>query len=136
MRTFHIGGIHITPLKVSDNLEMFEVFSEDKGLGPGLHFHKKMEESFYILEGKVTFTIDGKEKIAAKGEFFAVPKLIVHQWKIAEKRSKLLLLFAPSQNQIEYFTQLEKLQNQGDSWQEAITTLSAKFDNTPQPESK
>lgn len=37
------------------------------GGGPPPHVHSREEEGFYILEGEITFTIDGKPLVATAG---------------------------------------------------------------------
>ena len=39
------------------------------GGGPPLHVHSREEESFYILEGEITFTVGDKKIVAGPGTF-------------------------------------------------------------------
>lgn len=128
---FHIGGIHIQLIQKQDSIEIFEITAKEKGLGPGFHVHHKMEESFYVIEGAVLFTVDEHKQILEKGESLSVFRNIPHSWKTAEKNTKMLLIFTPAQNQLGYFTELERLHQQDASWKEAISILAHKFDNTP-----
>ncbi len=130
LTTFNIGGIHIRSLARQKTIEIFEI-SADASHGPGLHIHKNMEESFYILNGSVTFHINGKNHLLTKGECVSVPRNTPHSWKTAEANTKMLLIFTPSQNQIDYFAALERLNLQGSSWNEAISLLADTFDNIP-----
>ena len=43
------------------------------GGGPSPHVHSREEEGFYILEGEITFTIDGERVVATAGMFANVP---------------------------------------------------------------
>jgi quercetin dioxygenase-like cupin family protein len=128
---FHIGGIHIRAMQKQDSIEIFEITAKDEGLGPGYHIHYKMEESFYIVEGAVLFTVHKSNQILEKGALLSIPRNTPHSWKSAQKNTKMLLIFTPSQNQVEYFTELETLYQQGRSWEEAIAMLAGSFDNTP-----
>ena len=130
MRIFHIGGIQIRPLQARETIELFEILAEDKGLGPGLHFHRNMEESFYVLAGKILFTLGESSVVVQEGESLSVERNLIHSWKTAEKNTKMLIFFTPAQNQTDYFAKLEKLQNRGISWEEALLLLSKTSDNT------
>ncbi len=129
--TFQIGGIQIRCLQSPSTLELFEMSAEKEELGPGLHVHQKMEESFYILSGKVLFTVGGRKTILQAGESLTVVRNTIHGWQTAEKSTKMLIFFTPAQGQLRYYAELEKLQNQGNSWGEAISVLAKSTDNTP-----
>ncbi|MDR3625054.1 MAG: hypothetical protein P4L16_07955 [Chlamydiales bacterium] len=49
MKIFNIGDACIRLLQKSESIELFEMFAENLGLGPGLHFHRGMEEGFYVI---------------------------------------------------------------------------------------
>ena len=51
------------------------------GGGPPPHVHSREEESFYILEGEITFTIDGKPLVATAGMFANMPVGVPHSFK-------------------------------------------------------
>jgi len=36
------------------------------------HIHELMDESFYVIQGKIEFVIDGKSYIGEKGDFYNV----------------------------------------------------------------
>jgi mannose-6-phosphate isomerase-like protein (cupin superfamily) len=46
--------------------------------GPGMHAHHDEDDSFYILEGELTFTVDGEEIVAGPGTFVLVPPGVPH----------------------------------------------------------
>lgn len=43
------------------------------GGGPPPHVHSEEQEGFFVLEGEITFTIDGKRLVAAEGMFANMP---------------------------------------------------------------
>jgi quercetin dioxygenase-like cupin family protein len=47
-------------------------------MGPPPHIHRNNDESFYILEGRFDFSLDGKPFSAGPGEFVYLPKGVVH----------------------------------------------------------
>ena len=50
-------------------------------LPPPEHFHPAQTETFYILDGEVTFKIDGKEVIAKSGDTLSVPPNVRHTFQ-------------------------------------------------------
>jgi mannose-6-phosphate isomerase-like protein (cupin superfamily) len=46
--------------------------------GPGTHVHADEDDSFYVLEGELTFTVDGEEVVAGPGTFVLVPPGVPH----------------------------------------------------------
>ena len=43
------------------------------GGGPPPHVHSREEEGFYVLEGEITFTINGERVVATAGMFANMP---------------------------------------------------------------
>ena len=67
------------------------------GGGPPPHVHSREEEGFYILEGEITFTIDGKPLIATAGMFANMPVGTPHSFKNESSRStRMLISVAPA----------------------------------------
>lgn len=98
------------------------------GLGPGLHRHHAMDESFYLLEGKVIITLDHTPITLQAGSSLIIPRGTIHSWQTVSP-ARMLILFSPNQNQAGYFAALAALHKQGRSWQESLPLLSAQFDN-------
>lgn len=72
------------------------------GGGPPPHVHSREEESFYVLEGEITFryhTDDGAEKtlVAGPGMFAAMPIGVPHSFKNERATpAKMILSVAPA----------------------------------------
>lgn len=67
------------------------------GGGPPPHVHSREEEGFYVLEGEITFTIDGQRVVAQAGTFANMPVGTSHSFK-NESRStaRMLISVAPA----------------------------------------
>ena len=48
--------------------------------GPGTHAHDREDDSFYILEGELTFTVDAEDVLAGPGTFVLVPPGVPHDF--------------------------------------------------------
>jgi quercetin dioxygenase-like cupin family protein len=51
------------------------------GGGPPPHVHSREEEGFYLLEGEITFTVDGERVVANTGTFANMPVGTPHSFK-------------------------------------------------------
>src|SRR5207249_493923 len=61
------------------------------------HIHSREEEGFYILEGEITFTIDGKKQVATAGTFANMPVGTPHSFKNESgQQAKMLISVAPA----------------------------------------
>ncbi len=64
--------------------------------GPVPHIQTREHEGFYILEGEITFTVDGKEIVAKTGTFVHVPPNVTHSFKNkTDILAKMLIILAP-----------------------------------------
>jgi quercetin dioxygenase-like cupin family protein len=67
------------------------------GGGPPPHVHSREEEGFYILEGEITFTINGERIVATAGMFANMRVGTPHSFKNeSTKPAKMLVSVAPA----------------------------------------
>lgn len=67
------------------------------GGGPPPHVHSREEEGFYVLEGEITFTINGEKVVATAGTFANMPVGTPHSFKNESgKPAKMLISVAPA----------------------------------------
>ncbi len=67
------------------------------GGGPPPHIQTREEEGFYILEGTVTFWVDGDEIEASIGTFLHVPRGVEHNFQNrSDQPARMLIIFAPA----------------------------------------
>jgi quercetin dioxygenase-like cupin family protein len=63
----------------------------------GLHVHRQHAETFYILDGRVDFHIDGDWMTAAPGATIHIPPGVPHAVTLPdEKPARMLMIFQPS----------------------------------------
>lgn len=48
------------------------------GGGPPPHLHRREDEAFFVLEGTITFTLNGQKVAAGPGTFLQAPRNIPH----------------------------------------------------------
>src|SRR5262245_28330836 len=67
------------------------------GGGPPPHVHSREEEGFYVLEGEITFTVNGRHIVAKAGTFANMPVGTPHAFKNESDRpAKMLISVAPA----------------------------------------
>lgn len=67
------------------------------GDGPPLHRHDNEDEMFYVLEGRIKFSIDGEEFIGEKGAFACAPRGSVHAFlNVGTDTARLMVTCTPS----------------------------------------
>jgi mannose-6-phosphate isomerase-like protein (cupin superfamily) len=69
----------------------FAIVTKGPGEGPPVHHHDGEDDAFYVLEGEVTFIVDGDEVVARPGTFVLVPPGVPHTFA---NRSEDVVRFA------------------------------------------
>ena len=60
------------------------------------HSHGR-REAFYVLEGALTFTIDGVEHAAGAGTYLAAADGVAHGWRVeGDREARVLVVFSPA----------------------------------------
>lgn len=67
------------------------------GGGPPPHVHSREEEGFYILEGEISFMVNGERIVAKAGTFANIPVGTPHSFKNeCDRPAKMLISVAPA----------------------------------------
>ena len=92
--TTHFGrGIVATPSNFGKQGQAIVL----PGGGPPPHIHRKEDETFYILEGEITFQIGGERRVAGPGTFVHMPIGNLHAFKNeTDQPVKMLVSFVPA----------------------------------------
>ena len=90
-------GLRVALLADVEEIGIAETWS-DRGSPPSPpHVHRRHAESFYVLEGELTFTVDDRELRAEAGSWAHVPPGVPHTFAIPEDRSvRFLDIHTPS----------------------------------------
>lgn len=65
--------------------------------GPPPHVHSREDEGFYVLEGEVTFTVNGRRVVATAGTCAHMPPGVPHYFRNESDRpARMLILVAPA----------------------------------------
>ena len=94
-----VGDIYrflVTGEETGGRYAMFEAVVLPGG-GPPLHLHRKEDETFYVLEGEITFQVGDEKLIAGPGTFVNMPIGNPHAFKNETDRpAKMLVSYAPA----------------------------------------
>jgi quercetin dioxygenase-like cupin family protein len=64
--------------------------------GPPVHQHQHEDELFYVIEGEVTFEVDGKRTVATAGTTLFAPRLTKHAFQnFSQSTARLLIVLVP-----------------------------------------
>ncbi len=78
-----------------------------KGAEPPPHIHVNEDESFYLQEGAIQFTIGEKTTVANPGDAVFAPRGIAHHFKIQSEYARFLNLITPGQL-MDYFIEFSE----------------------------
>jgi quercetin dioxygenase-like cupin family protein len=67
-----------------------------RGSGPPPHKHTWSDETFYILDGDITFLVGEEIKNARKGDFLMVPRNTLHAFRVDSDTARILNGFTPA----------------------------------------
>ena len=94
----------------------------------GLHLHRQHAETFYILDGRVDFHIDGDWMTAAPGATIHIPPGVPHAVTLPdEKPARMLMIFQPSGFD-QYLAELAKMTEQDFADEKRVQELDRKYD--------
>jgi mannose-6-phosphate isomerase-like protein (cupin superfamily) len=78
------------------------------GRRPPAHRHVNCSEAFFVLDGQISFTLDGQDLTGGPGDFLLVPRGGAHTFGNASPEpARLLVLHAPAMDG--YFEELHRL---------------------------
>jgi quercetin dioxygenase-like cupin family protein len=67
-----------------------------RGSGTPLHRHQEDDEAFYVLDGEMTFFLEGGPPIAASaGSFVHIPGGTVHAFRVDSETARYLIITTP-----------------------------------------
>jgi quercetin dioxygenase-like cupin family protein len=68
---------------------------DPRGSGPPLHLHHNEDETFYVLEGEVTFLVGDERIDLAAGDYLFGPREVAHAYVVRSERARMLVTASP-----------------------------------------
>ncbi len=93
-----LDGLWIVLAEAKDTGGRFSMMEEllPKGSGPGPHKHTWSDESYYMLDGEITFLVGDEVKTARKGDFVVVPRNTRHAFRVDSETARFLNGYTPA----------------------------------------
>src|SRR3954451_21079194 len=94
-----VGDVHRFLATGEDTNGKYAVFEAlvGPGGGPPPHVHSREEEGFYVLDGEITFTVNGERVVAKAGTFANMPVGTPHSFKNeGDRPARMLISVAPA----------------------------------------
>jgi quercetin dioxygenase-like cupin family protein len=113
----------------SKECSLFE-FTVAPGFNTGAHYHSKIEETFYVLEGELDLRCGERTIRGGPGTFVFIPRGAVHAFGNSGTKPGRMLLSAAPPGHEKYFDELQDLVAKGGGKPdpEALAKLRAKYD--------
>ena len=67
-----------------------------KGSGPGPHKHTWSDETYYIMDGEITFLVGDEIKTARTGDYVMVPRNTRHAFRVESETVRFLNGYTPA----------------------------------------
>ncbi len=95
----------------------------------GLHLHRQHAETFYILEGRVDFYVDGDWMTAIPGSCLHVPPGVPHACSVArgETGARMLMIYQPSGFD-GYLAEISKFSDADFTDERKMSTVNDRYD--------
>jgi uncharacterized cupin superfamily protein len=77
-----------------------------KGSGAPPHIHVWSDETFYVIDGEITFLMNDEQKTVTAGSFVIIPRGTVHGFRVDSDSARILNQYTPA------------------SWETAVIALS------------
>jgi quercetin dioxygenase-like cupin family protein len=120
----------LTTAATSIGASTFE-FVAAPGWDTGSHFHSKIEEQFYVIDGELELRAGDRLITGQPGTFIAVPPGTAHGFANRGTLPARMLLVATPPGHEQYFAELaDILSRSGAPDPEEIAALRARFDTT------
>jgi quercetin dioxygenase-like cupin family protein len=98
-RSVWYSGQLITFLAAAEDTQgrfaLIEVVAR-RGSVPPPHIHHREEETFYVLEGEMTFSVGGQTIKATPGTVVYLPRDVAHSFVIDSEQVRALILLTPA----------------------------------------
>jgi len=94
----HVGNVEFLARSIdTERFNLAIVTIEPHRSGPESHAHNDEDDSFYMLEGELVFTVDGEDITARPGTFVLVPPGVPHTFaNHTDEQARFVNVHAPA----------------------------------------
>lgn len=141
-RPIPLGDAGVVHLKAGrretgGTISAYEYAVAPETAGPPVHLHRGWDELFYVLEGEMTFLIDGAEHPAPAGSLVFIPRGVLHTfWNAGPIPARQLTVFTPGGIEDYFDAVTEVMAAGGEGTAEAAAALMAEHDMIVPPSAR
>jgi quercetin dioxygenase-like cupin family protein len=95
---WHFGGLLVLKLTGSDTDGQLALAEElmPRGCEAYMHRHSRDAETFFMLDGEVTFTLGEERFLATSGAVVHVPRGVPHAFRVESETARFLVFQTPA----------------------------------------
>lgn len=94
-RVVHFYADEIEVKAQGEGMDVFEI-TTNAGCEPPLHVHEREDESFYVLDGEVTFYVGDAVVRGEAGTYLLAPRGIAHTYVVDSGIARMVVTATPS----------------------------------------
>lgn len=102
----HLMSFLITSKDTNGSFALLHAI-EIKGLEPPPHIHTREDESFYLLDGEINYSVGNEVFKARKGDWMFLPRNILHSFQVKTDQAEVLIHLSPGGFE-EYFREMSE----------------------------
>ncbi|GAA5220685.1 cupin domain-containing protein [Membranihabitans marinus] len=122
----------VTSESSKNQLGVYEIVLGPMAIGAKLHYHRFMDETFIVIQGRLTVQMGDEEYEASPGTVAYAPRFTPHGFRNdTEEEVKLILVFNPSSNREGFFRGLKDILTELPIDGEKYLKLYNKYDSFP-----
>lgn len=94
---WHLGGLLTIRVAAGDTNGAIAVVEERaaRGYATPPHVHGREDETLYVIDGTIEYTVDGEVGVAVTGEAVHLPKGLAHRFEVISKEAHFLVIVTP-----------------------------------------
>lgn len=94
----HVGNVEfLARSRDTPRFNLGVITKQPHSDGPPIHLHEEEDDSFYVLEGEITFVVEDDELVAGPGTFVLVPPGVRHTFaNRGDTVARMLNIHAPA----------------------------------------
>ncbi len=90
----HLISVLISSKDTNGSFSLLHGF-EIQGLEPPPHTHTKEDESFYLMNGEIRYTVGSEVLHAKQGDWVFLPRNIQHSFQVLTEKAEVLIHLSP-----------------------------------------
>ena len=96
-RRFAGGGVHLWKARADETNGAFHAFVDhlSRGKRTPLHMHPDADDSMYVIDGEITYFLDGEEHLLGPGSFVSALRGTPHAFLVTSETATVFAIHTP-----------------------------------------